>query len=73
MLKNQQRDNRRALIVEKIAEKRGLKRKTVYAILRGDRNNEDVIDDYVTMSMEVENALLKAVKKVVPFHSVIDN
>lgn len=73
MLKNQQRDNRRALIVEKIAEKHGLKRKTVYAILRGDRNNEDVMDDYITMSMEVENLLLKAVKKAVPFHQINEN
>ncbi len=69
MLKNQQRDNRRALIVEKIAEKRGLKRKTVYAILRGDRNNEDVIDDYVSMSLSIKNALLEEVKRVVPFHN----
>jgi len=63
MLKNQQRDNRRALIVEKIAEKHGLKRKTVYAILRGDRKNEAVMDDYITMSMGIESALSKQLKK----------
>lgn len=69
MLKNQQRDNQKALIVEKIAEKRGLKRKTVYSILRGDRKNEDVLDDYVSMTLSVKNALLDEVKRVVPFHN----
>lgn len=68
MSKNQVHNNLRALIVEKIAEKRGLKKNMIYKVLRGDRENEDVIDDYVSMTMNVKNALLKEVEGVVPFN-----
>lgn len=69
MSKNQQHNNLRALIVEKIAEKRGLKKNTIYRVLNGSRENEDVMDDYVTMSLSVGNALLNEVKRVVPFNN----
>lgn len=68
MLKNRNHNNLKALIVEKIAEKRGLKKNMIYKVLRGDRENEDVMDDYVSMTLSVKNALLQEVERVVPFN-----
>ena len=66
-MNNQERSNLKALIVKKIAERRGLKPNTIYKILNGDRENEDVMDDYITMTLSVKNALLREVERVVPF------
>jgi hypothetical protein len=68
MPKNLHRDHQKALVIEKIAEKRGLKKDTVRRILNGSRKNEDVMDDYVSLNLHIDNALLSAVKKLVPFH-----
>ena len=61
------KDNKKALIVKKLAEKHGVKPNMVYKVLAGDRNNDEILGDYLEMSEELDNLLLQAVKKAVPF------
>lgn len=72
MSKTNTRNNQRALIVEIIAERRGLKPNTIRKVLTGDRNNEDVMEDYVDLSLKI-NALKKEVVNLVPFHPITNN
>lgn len=66
-MNNQERSNQKALIVKKIAERRGLTTNNIYKIIRGDVKNEDVVADYVDMNLEM-NRLLKHVNETVPFY-----
>lgn len=67
MPKTNTRNNQRALIVEIIAERRGLRPDTIRKVLTGTRDNEDVMEDYVDLSLKI-NALKKEVVNLVPFH-----
>ena len=62
------RDNRKALIVKKVAEKNRVSTNLVYKVLAGDRDNEQILSDYLTIKEEVDNAIVNAVKKLVPFN-----
>lgn len=66
------RDAEKAARVIKVARKNGLKEDTVYAVVKGDRVNEKVLDDYITLahieSAWENNTLLQAVIDLVPFY-----
>lgn len=53
--------------VKRTADITGLKTDTVYKIIRGVRENEEVITTYMEL-LERDNTLLNEVKKLVPFN-----
>lgn len=61
------RDSEIATRVKKVAELTGFSRRYVYMVINADRYNEDVMNMYMQLQ-EGENALLMAVKKLVPFN-----
>ncbi len=56
-----------AFRVNRVAEITGLKPNTIYKVIRGDRENEEVFTTYMEL-LERDNALLEEVKKLVPFY-----
>lgn len=72
MRKTKPKDNQRALIVKKVAEKHGVTPAYVYMILSGERDNEEIFADYMELKENIkavlENALLNEVKNLVPFN-----
>lgn len=71
MENNNKEELKRALRVKTTAELTGVSPNHVNKILRGDRENETVVETYMTL-VEIEpyyeNALIQAVKKLVPFN-----
>ena len=66
MKNTKKRDAEMAYRVKRVAEICGVKIPSVYKILRGDRNNEEVFTTYMELR-ERDNKLLDEVKKLVPF------
>lgn len=62
MIKTRPKDNQRALLVKKVAEKHGVTPRYIYQILNGDRENEEIFADYMELKEQVtalfKNALL---------------
>jgi len=73
MRKQRIKDNQRALIVKKIAERHGVTPAFVYMVTDGTRTNEEILSDYMEMNEKIndvlENPLLEAVNKLVPFNN----
>lgn len=67
MKKPKKRDAEMAYRVKRTAELCGVDKASVYRILRGDRENEEVFTTYMEL-LERDNALLDEVKKLVPFN-----
>lgn len=71
MENNNKKDLKKTLRVNMTAELVGVSTNQVYKVLRGDRENEQVMETYMTIK-EIEpvyeNALVAAVKKLVPFN-----
>ena len=67
MQKNKKRDAEKTARVVKIARISKLSTDTVYKVLKGDRENNKVLEAYM-MYAEGENKLLEAVKQMVPFN-----
>jgi|GEM_PF-4866397 len=71
---HRKKDNQKAFIVKKLAAKHGLKTDMIYKILRGDRDNETILTEYMTMKEDIDeavekiqdNPLMKAVLNVCP-------
>ena len=59
-----EKDNLKATLVAKIAEKRGLTKRYIYQILAGDRINPEILDEYMT----AREGLVLAVEQLVPFN-----
>lgn len=66
-MKTEKRNNLKAFIAKKVAENHEITVRQVYRVLAGDSENEEVFTDYMTMYEEVEQTLVNAVKKLVPF------
>lgn len=66
-MKNKNKDRLKPLIVEIVAERRGVSRSAVYKVIKGIRENEAVMADYVDMTLQA-NRLILEVKKLVPFN-----
>lgn len=67
MNKPNKRDAEMAYRVKRVAELTGKNPASVYRILRGDRNNEEVFTTYMEL-LERDNQLMEEVKKLVPFN-----
>lgn len=61
------RDNRKAFIVSEVADKHGVSARYVYMVLSGERENEQILSDYLAIYQST-NLLLEAVKKAIPFN-----
>lgn len=66
MEKPKNRDVERAARVKKVARIAGVTEREVRNVLKGDRNNEKIISAYMEI-LEGENALMEAVKQLIPF------
>jgi predicted transcriptional regulator len=68
--KTMAKSNEKALIVKKVAEKHGVTTAYVYAILAGDRTNEAIFTDYMTLKENIDdvldNTLINAVNEIIP-------
>jgi hypothetical protein len=67
MKNTKERSAEKAYRVKRTAEITGLKPDTVYAIIRGDRENEEVFTTYMELK-ERDDLLLQEIKKLVPFN-----
>lgn len=65
--KTRKRDTRRAATILDTAELVGVSQSEVQKVLRGDRENEQVVAVFMEIQ-EGKNALLNAVKKLIPFN-----
>ncbi len=54
------RDNQKAMIVKKLAAKHNVGTNEIYKILRGDRDNDAVLADYI----EMRDAIQESIEKV---------
>lgn len=67
MRNERRKDNQRALIVKKIADKHRVSFSYIYKILNGERENEKIFADYMELKEQInnvfDNAFLEAVKK----------
>lgn len=61
------KDTKKAANIIDTAEVLGLSQSTVQKVLRGDRENPNVINVFMILD-EGKNKLLKAVKELVPFN-----
>jgi len=71
MANNKSRDAEKLLNVKMTRKLTGVCSDTVYKVLRGERENETVESVYMTIQElrpVYENALMAAVKKIVPFN-----
>jgi len=66
------KDNQKALIVKKLAEKHHLTKAYIYLVIDGERNNDEILSDYMELSEGLknyfDNALLTEVNNLVPFN-----
>lgn len=66
------RDNLRALIVKKIAERHRVTPDYVYKVTDGTRTNEEILSSYMELSETIkdvfDNDLVNAVKKLIPLN-----
>lgn len=60
------RDTVNAARVHRVAEMAGVSKRYVRMVIKGKRENEQVLRAYMELA-EGENALLEAVKELVPF------
>ena len=67
-MEQQFKPNRRRDLATIVAKIHGVSDNYVRKILRGDRENDDILDT-VWQILDAENALLDAVKKAVPFET----
>ena len=67
MKKPNERSAENAFRVKRTADLTGMNATSVYRIIRGDRENEEVFTTYMEL-LERDNALLAEVKKLVPFN-----
>lgn len=71
MTKQRTKDNQRALIVKKVAERHGVTPAFVYMVTDGTKQNEAILSDYMETYEKIndvfDNELLKAVNKLSPF------
>lgn len=69
------RDNKRAFLIKKVAQKHGIKPRTVERYIQGVRENDEVLADYDDLNRAVDaliedfqnNKLMHAVKELVHF------
>jgi hypothetical protein len=54
MSKTVTRDNQKALLVKKLADKHGVTQDYIYKIIDGSRNNEEIFTDYMQMDEALE-------------------
>jgi len=66
MDKKRKRSAIKAAMVQKTAEIAGVDTDTVYAVINGTRNNEEVMTTYMFLQ-DGENKLMQVVKSLVPF------
>lgn len=66
MQKSNKRNTEQAAIVQKTAKLMGVSKRYVRMVLNGERNNEGVMTCYMEI-LERDNALLNAVKELIPF------
>ncbi|MBN8834604.1 MAG: hypothetical protein ABS68_00080 [Niastella sp. SCN 39-18] len=66
--KHNKRDIRRAATVEETAGLLGISKNYVQKVMRGDRENDEVVAVFMELS-ERKNYLLEEVKKLVPFNN----
>lgn len=62
--KTNTKDKLKAIVVEKVAQKHGVKPNYVYKITAGDRTNEKIFSDY----MNGYELLVNTVNQLVPFN-----
>lgn len=67
MKETRKRNAEMAFRVKRTAELTGLSPESIYRILRGDRNNDEVWLTYMELR-ERDNKLMEEVKKLVPLH-----
>ncbi len=63
MTKPKHKDNLKAIVVEKVAEKHAVTKDYVYKVVAGTREDEDIFRDF----MNGTEVLVNAVKDLVPF------
>lgn len=71
MAKSYKRDTEQAAIVLKVARIHGVTTRYVKMVIKGDRENEAILADYMEIletGNEVENRLKEEIKKLVPFN-----
>lgn len=66
MQKSNKRNTEQAAIIQKTAKLMGVSKRYVRMVLNGERNNEGVMTCYMEI-LERDNALLNAVKELIPF------
>jgi hypothetical protein len=57
-------------VVQVLADKHGVSKRHVQLVISGDRNNQEILEDYLTYK-ESHNLLLQAVLKAVPFNTEV--
>lgn len=70
------KDNIRAIVAKSVSEKHGIKTNHFYKVVRGDRNNDELLADAFDLEQCIkqvlndykENRLLTAVEELVPFN-----
>lgn len=66
------KDNQKALIVKKLAEKHTKTKAYIYLVIDGERNNDEILADYMELTEGLknyfDNAFLTAVNNLVPFN-----
>lgn len=71
MRKQRTKDNLRALIVKKVAERHGVTPAYVYMVTDGTKTNEEILLSYMELEESVkdvfDNQLLKEVNALAPF------
>lgn len=74
LMQARKKDNQKAFLVKKIADKHGVTTRFVYQVLAGDRENEAIFSDYMTAKEDTDkaieniqnNGLMAAVLRVAP-------
>lgn len=51
------KDNKTATIVKEVAKKHGVKTRTVYYVINGERNNDAILNDFMELRESVEQKL----------------
>ena len=70
------KDNLRAIVAKEVAEKHGIKTNHFYKVVRGDRNNDELLADAFDLEQSIKqvivdyknNRLLTCVNELVPFN-----
>lgn len=71
MAQTKKRDTEKAAIVSRVARICGLSTKQVRRVISGNSENEEVMKVYMEIAetgVELDNKLIQAVKKAVPFN-----